>query len=288
MCYYNGQKVTKTELIRLMQLEKIIANIHLDNILIDGFNYGNHTVLKRLEGQEDFELVEMEWGFIPSWIKTREELFHFRRGGTNPTTGKYDKPFTTLNAIGEEMLDKQMYAKAARQNRCLILSSGFYEWRHIFPKNKKTGLPLKTAIKYPYFIHVPDQEYFFMAGIYNIWTDKTSGETVNSSAIVTAPANELMVEVHNNKKRMPVILPDELAYEWLFGELDDERIKQIAGNQFPHEKMVAHSIAKDFQSSVDPTAPFYYPDLLPLLFPKYQNEQPVVDEREKEQGRLFK
>ncbi|MEO7049255.1 MAG: SOS response-associated peptidase family protein, partial [Ferruginibacter sp.] len=158
MCYYNGQKVTKTEKIRLMQLEKIIANIHLDNILIDGFNYGNHAVLKRVEGQEDFDLVEMEWGFIPSWIKTREELFHFRRGGTNPKTGKYDKPFTTLNAIGEEMLDKPMFAKAARQNRCLVLSSGFYEWRHIFPKNKKTGLPLKTAIKYPYFIHVPDQE----------------------------------------------------------------------------------------------------------------------------------
>ena len=71
---------------------------------------------------------------------------------------------------------------------------------------------------YPYFITLPEKEYFFMAGIWNPWKGR------DSSAITTAPANALMAEVHNKKKRMPTILTEELAYEWMFGKLDDKRI----------------------------------------------------------------
>lgn len=110
---------------------------------------------------------------------------HFRKGGTNPKTGKYNVPILTLNAIGEELFEKVTYKKAAMERRCFILSSGFYEWRHIFPPNKRTGLPTKTAIKYPYHIGLKNKEYFFMAGIWQPWTDKLTGEYVESFAIVT-------------------------------------------------------------------------------------------------------
>lgn len=140
MCYYNGQKVTRAEKIRLLQLEKSVADLNiLNKVIIDGFDYGNHAVLKPKKGKEDFEIVEMEWGFIPSYIRDYNALNHFRRGGTNHETGKYDKPYTTLNAIVEELLDKSMYKKAARGQRCLVISSGFFEWRHIFPLSKKNG-----------------------------------------------------------------------------------------------------------------------------------------------------
>ena len=36
-----------------------------------------------------------------------------------------------------------------------------------------------------------------------------------------------MQQVHNSKMRMPTILNDELAYEWMFGDLSDERIMEI-------------------------------------------------------------
>jgi putative SOS response-associated peptidase YedK len=262
MCYYNGQKVIHAEFIRLKQLEKALANYDfLSRDLNVGFDYNLNAVCKPTAGKEDFDIVQMEWGFIPHYINNREDLLHFRKGGTNPKTGKYDLPILTLNAIGEELFDKVTYKKAAMERRCLILSSGFYEWRHIFPANKRTGLPTKTAIKYPYHIQLKDKEYFFMAGIWTPWTDKNTGEYVESFAIVTTKANKLMEQVHNIKKRMPAILNEDLAYEWMFGKLDEKRILEIAATQFPSDEMFAYPVAKDFREALEPLKAFDYVDL---------------------------
>ncbi len=266
MCYYNGQKVTRSEFIRLKQLQKVLAKYDfLNNDLVIGFDYGLNAVLKPVEGKEDVDIVQMEWGFIPHYINNREELQHFRMGGINHRTGKYDVPIITLNAIGEELFQKPTYKKAAAERRCLVLSSGFYEWRHVYPLNKKTGQPLKTAVKYPYYISLPGKEYFYMAGIWTPWTDKTTGEYVESFAILTTRANELMEQVHNSKKRMPVILNEDLAYEWLFGQPDEQRITAIAATQYPPEEMKAYPIAKNFITAPQHQAAFEYPELPGLI-----------------------
>lgn len=262
MCYYNGQKVTHAEFIRLKQLEKAVANYDFLNIDLNiGFDYSMNAVLKPIPDKEDFDIVQMEWGFIPHYIYNREALLHLRKGGPNPKTGKYDIPILTLNAIGEELLEKVTYKKAAIERRCLILSTGFYEWRHIFRPNKRTGLPTKTAIKYPYHIGLKNKEYFFMSGIWQPWTDKLTGEYVESFAIVTTKANKLMEQIHNSKKRMPTILNEDLAYEWMFGKLDEKRIIEIATSQFPAEEMEAYPIAKDFISALNPLEKFDYAEL---------------------------
>jgi putative SOS response-associated peptidase YedK len=262
MCYYNGQKVTHSEFIRLKQLEKALAKYDfLTRDLSIGFEYGLNAVLKPMPDTEDFDIVQMEWGFIPHYINNREDLKHFRFGGVNQKTGKFDVPIITLNAIGEELFQKVTYKKAAMERRCLVLSSGFYEWRHIFPKNKKTGLPLKTAVKYPYYISLPEKEYFYMAGIWTPWTDKNTGEYVESFSLVTTKANHLMEQVHNAKKRMPTILNEDLAYEWMFGKLDEIRITEIAATQYPAEEMKAISISKDFITALEHQQPFECADL---------------------------
>lgn len=283
MCYYNGQKVTKSEKIRLLSLEKLVADYNfLDRVLIDGFDYGNHAILKPIEGKEDFEIVQSEWGFIPSWMKSEEDLFHMRRGGIHPVTGKYDKPLTTLNAIGEEVLDKTMYKTAARERRCLVLSSGFFEWRHIYSIGKK-GQVLKTSIAYPYYITLPEKEYFFMAGIWN----QALGR--NSSAILTASGNELMTHVHNKKNRMPTILTEELAYEWAFGKVDDKRLIEIASTKHNYDEMYAYSLDKDFLNSPDPLKRVNHSDLPPIPLAKYmkEHEHLIIDEGDLRQGSLF-
>ncbi|HEY8687698.1 MAG TPA: hypothetical protein VIM07_00575 [Chitinophagaceae bacterium] len=63
---------------------------------------------------------------------------------------------------------------------------------------------------------------------------------------------------------MPTILNDDLAYEWLFEDLSEERISEIAKTQFPSEKMQACTIAKDFREALEPAKEFIYQDL-PLL-----------------------
>jgi len=266
MCYYNGQRVTRAEYIRLKQLEKAVRNYDfLTRDLISGFEYGPNAILKKIDGQEDFDIVKMEWGFIPDYriwpfIETREDVTKWRTGFKD-NYGRFQQ-LTLLNAVSEEFLQKgKMYRDAALNRRCLVLSTGFFEWRHIFGVNKRTGQPLKTANKIPYHVTLKDKEYFYMAAIWNPWTDASTGEYVESFAIVTTTANKLMEQVHNSKKRMPTILNEDLAYEWLFGNLDEKRITEIGRTMYPSEEMEACTITKDFRESIEPTKHFMYEDV---------------------------
>lgn len=267
MCYYNGVKITKTEFIRLKNIEKAIAKYDfLDKPLHIGFDYSNVPVLKRKDQEENFDVVQMEWGFLPAYIKTREQADKFRMG-YKKENGQFQPPIITLNAVSEEMLlPKKMYRDAALNRRCLVLSTGFYEWRHVLKTNKKTGAPLKTAVKYPYHIKIKDSPYFFMAAIWNPWTDAATGEYVETVSIITTEANSLMAQIHNSKKRMPTILTEDLAWEWMFGDLDEKRITQIGQFQIPASEMESCTLAKDFRQALDPMETFKYNDL-PELAP---------------------
>ena len=268
MCYYNGQKISKEEFIRLMAIEKEVSKYDfLNKDIHDGFAYQPIAVLKPNAAKDNFDIVQMEWGLIPKYLKDRDAVDRFRRGYKSEKTGKWITGYTTLNAkaenlfLNEERNGVSMFAEAANQRRCLVLSTGFFEWRHLFPKNKRTGEPVKTAVKYPYFIHVKNEEYFFFAGIYQEWTDKTTGEMVETVAVTTAPANKLMQQVHNSKMRMPTILEPDLAWEWLTGDLSEGRIIELAKTQYDANKMEACSIAKEFKASLNPAEPFEYENL---------------------------
>ncbi|MBS1600750.1 MAG: SOS response-associated peptidase family protein [Bacteroidetes bacterium] len=281
MCYYNGVKVTHGEFVRLKQLEKIVTT-SINIPVFEGPLYApNETfpVLKPVLGKEDFDLVNMEWGFLPSeskwpWLKDREQIYKWRRGYKDEKTNAWVNGYTTLNATCENIFvnDKgreSLYAEAAMERRILVLSTGFFEWRHL-PQIGKKGQPLKATMKIPYYVYLPEyaeaHKPFFMAGLWNAWRDPKSadaggtGEYAETFTIITAPANHLMRQVHNAKNRMPTILNEDLAYEWMFGKLSKERIFEIAATQFPATKMWAHPVAKDFKLAIDPTAPFDYND----------------------------
>lgn len=280
MCYYNAQKVTHAEFLRLKQLEKtIVERDFFNRLVIVGFDFGATTVLKPMEGIEDFEIVQMEWGFLPDplkwpFIETRQDAFKVRRGYTD-ARGKFIQPLNFLNAVSEELLQpNKVYRQAALQRRCIIPSSGFYDWRHIFPLNKRTGQPLKTAVKYPYRVMVKDKEIFWMAGIWNQWTDAETGETVDTCSIITTEANLVMSQIHNSKKRMPTMLNDDLAWEWMFGNLDEKRISEIARWQIPWPDLGYYTLTKDFLNSHDPLKEFVYPELPALDIPGLESQQP--------------
>ncbi len=257
MCFYNGILVKRAEHIKLNKIEKEIRqyDISLKIPMMSGFAFSEWPVVRLKKGGNDIELMMMHWELIPFYLKNTAELEQFRRGGLNPKTGKKDPPRNTLNAIGEELFQKVTYKQAAQKRRCLVLSSGFYEWRHYtMPGSKKD-------IAYPYHVTVKNKEYFFMAGIWQPWTDQETGEMINSFAIITTAANPLMEQIHNRKKRMPVILPDELAWEWIQEGLPEQRITALATFQIPAGEMEAYTIAKGFRESADPLEPEIYAEL---------------------------
>jgi len=262
VCFYNGINISRAEHIRLMDLDKTISDYHLslNRPMQSGFDFGDWPVIKPLDGGNDMEPVMMHWELIPHYFKTWPELESFRKGGLNPKTGKKDPPRNTLNAISEEMLKKPTYRSAALKRRCLVMSSGFYEWRHFTPPGTKKD------IAYPYLIRVKDREYFFMAGIWQPWTDQETGETLEGFALLTTKANSIMEQVHNAKKRMPLILSEELAREWIRDGLTEDRINEIVSYQIPSYELEAITIEKAFRNSGDPTNPCRYEELPDLQY----------------------
>ena len=121
-----------------------------------------------------------------------------------------------LNATSEKLLDSKMFRSAALKRRCLVLATHFFEWRHYKPEGEK------KPKAYPYMIELNDANYFYMAGIWQPWTDKETGETMDTFAIVTTRANSFMSEVHNTKKRQPAILNEDLAWEWIMEDISED------------------------------------------------------------------
>lgn len=235
MCYYNSVKLSNADLFQLLQNEQQLEAY--EQQLQSGFDYGNWPVVLTKFGNTVMELAH--WELIPFWYRNANEVKAGR------------KKYTTLNAKGEGLLTSRIYGEAARKRRCLVLSSGFYEWRHF------------AGNTYPYFIKVKDRNLFYMAGVWQTWTDKETGEMIDSFALVTTEANELMAEVHNTKKRMPTILTDEWAQAWLDPNLPEEEVRRLAVAHTT-DKLTAHTIRKDFRTAPDPQEFFAYPELPPL------------------------
>ena len=94
------------------------------------------------------------------------------------------------------------------QARGPILADGFIEWQWLDSKGKK---------KQPYLISIPNNDLFAFAGIWSEWVDTQTGEIVKTYSMVTTQANPLMAEIHNIKKRMPIILTPANEMAWLYG-----------------------------------------------------------------------
>ena len=99
-----------------------------------------------------------------------------------------------INARSETASRKAMFADGIRQRRCLIPAQHYYEWE------KTDGRKVK------YTIEPEGADGFFLAGIYRM----EAGKPVFT--ILTRGATEGIIFIH---ERMPVILPNEAAEDWL-------------------------------------------------------------------------
>ncbi len=126
-------------------------------------------------------LRALRWGFLPNWYKT-------------PTDGPL-----LINARSETIAEKPAFRAAARERRCIVPASGFYEWTR-----EKGQTPL------PWYVTRSDGDVMEMAGVWQVW--ERDGQRVASCAIVTCAATGPLAAVHD---RMPVILSPEDRALWL-------------------------------------------------------------------------
>jgi len=191
--------------------------------------------------QADPKYVQLfNWGLIPSWVKTKIDADKLKA--------------QTLNARSETAFEKPSFRSGIKYNRCLIPADGFFEWREVDKK------------KYPHFIFMKNKEMFCFGGIYANWTDRFTGELIQSFSILTTDANPMMEKIHNSKKRMPVIIPSNEYAHWLDNNLIPKDIQQFF-KPFSDSEMAYHTISKHITSRVDNSnvpevlEPCEYPEL---------------------------
>lgn len=216
MCFHNSMTKKAKALLARYQA-KANYQIEFENVYhANAFTYPLWSVLTN---NKPDELQMFRWGLIPKWIKTAEEAAKIR--------------VNTLNARSETVFEKPSFKFSITQKRCLIPSTGFFEWRD---ENKK---------KIPYYIYLKDVEIFSLAGIYENWTNKETGEIISGFSILTCNANSLMEFIHNSKKRMPVIISPENEKKWISDNLQKNEILEFC-KPFDYNKMSAYSISNDF------------------------------------------
>ena len=153
----------------------------------------------------------------------------------------FRKKYNTLNAKSETLFSSGTYKKSAADKRCLILADGFFE-------PHKEG---KVSI--PNFCYIPTDAYpdgrdlFVFAGIYNeIDTD------AYSCSIITKEANDFFAEVHNVKKRMPLVLDEGLFKEWFHDGLTESHVSELMEHGFTGKEFKAHPVSRDlYKRGVD-------------------------------------
>lgn len=127
-----------------------------------------------------------------------------------------------INARAETVATKPAFRKAIAERRCLIPTTGFYEWR------------LEGERTRPYLFRREDGALFVFAGIVDFY--KTDGGVAPACAILTTSASKFMEPFHT---RMPVILPPEAWDLWLDRSVTDTaRIAEWLGPP-PENELVA-------------------------------------------------
>lgn len=165
-------------------------------------------IIRQSRDSRDRELVLARWGLVPFFTKDLKDV----------------KGLSTINARAETITKAPTWREPFKKRRCIIPVNSFYEW-------PKEGKPPKQ----PYSFELANGSLMGFAGLWDAWKDG-QGHWLQSFAIVTTEANELMARIH---PRMPVILHSRDYDRWLDREETDRQPLDLL-RPFESEEMEVH------------------------------------------------
>lgn len=186
----------------------------------------SHRNLYIVPQQEKDEIVSAIWGLVPHWAMKKDLSEYLNKNYTN-------------NCKSETMFELKSFKAFPKTNRCLIIADGFVEPHHV------------NGVSFPYYCHYKDNSIFCFAGLYSQIDDNTY-----SCTIITQPANDFFTEVHNKKKRQPLVLDEGFEDEWLKDDLQEPHIKELMNVGFTTKKFEAYSISRElYKKGIDHNTP---------------------------------
>jgi len=213
MCYFVEHNIQRKELEKRFKVKFPEDQRYMPTFFSSAFTKPFLPVIT----SEHSDVAQLfQWGLIPHWAPDSDAAEKLRN--------------TAFNARAETVWEKPVFRKAVQSGRCLVSAHGFFEYHT--ESNKKT----------PYYIKLKNGDIFAFAGIYDQWVNPATAEIITSFSIITTIANPLMEEVHNVKKRMPVILSVENERNWINPDLSVDSLNAIL-TPFPHELMEAYPVS---------------------------------------------
>lgn len=214
MCFTVNVNITREE------LEKRFNTGFIDHENHRPSYYYHATSLPELPAagffDDEYSIRLLKWGLIPGWVTGEEEAQKIR--------------YMTFNARAETIATKPSFRGAFRRNRCIIPVSGFFEWQH------------KGGKKIPWYIYPSKNGILPLAGLFDTWKNPGDGNVILTFTIITTKANKLLSEIHNTKKRMPLILHDGDQDKWVNHQSEDAEITSLL-EPFPDDELEAHTIS---------------------------------------------
>lgn len=113
---------------------------------------------------------------------------------------KFDGKGVIINARAETAFEKKTFRDSLMNRRCIIPSTGFYEW---------------NSEKQKFLFRLEGTNALYMAGIYAYYRDEMR------YVVLTTDANNSMKEVHN---RMPLVIPKNEIETWI---MDDQATNDL-------------------------------------------------------------
>jgi putative SOS response-associated peptidase YedK len=221
MCYANALRKSEQQLPELLNT-KLKGNIIMPTHYQPTYHLNAFTngILYMIPMEEPTQLFPAHWGLVPHWAKNDPKVF-------------WAKSANTLNARSETLFEKASFEPSARTKRCLILSDGFFEPHYV------------NNIAKPYFCYQPNTTFpegdlFCFAGLYS-----ELDNAAFSTTIITTEANGFFTEIHNKKKRMPLVLDEALFGAWLDPLLKETDLKEVMRKGFTEKPFKAHEVSRD-------------------------------------------
>lgn len=222
MCFHNSMSAKAIKLAARYSRKSDVVEIYQDILNeqyhVNAFNFPKCPIVTTSD-----EVQVFNWGLIPFWTKDETNAYEIRR--------------MTLNARADTIFDKPSFREPVMKKRCIVPSTGYFEWRH------------ESGKKIPYYIYLKDEPIFSMAGIYDTWLDTETGNEHATFSIITTDTNPLTDYIHNTKHRMPVILSKEDEEKWLEPGLSKAKIATLL-KPYDADLMDAYVIRNDFVKKI--------------------------------------
>ncbi|MBS0011308.1 MAG: SOS response-associated peptidase [Bacteroidales bacterium] len=214
MCFTVNVNIVREELEKRFNTTFIDPDNYRPSYYYHAYSLPDLPVAAYFDGQ--FNIRLLRWGLIPSWTAGAEEAQKIR--------------YMTFNARAETLATKPAYSDAFAARRCIIPVKGFFEWQH------------KGGAKTPWYIYSADSGLMSLAGLYDRWRDPETDNSVYTFTVITSEANKLMSEIHNTKKRMPLILQDDQEDKWLKPGAGEDDLAEIL-KAYPDDRLKAHTVS---------------------------------------------